>query len=93
MSRNVFERRQYTTQHQAALSTLISLSALSVDTPNILVRFNTKNEPKDLTVPEYYKYDDTDTFVMITSAAPKDAIAYLSPQNLVDLNVRDGGYF
>lgn len=93
MSQNVFNRRQYTQQHHEMLTTFRDLSSLGVDTPHILIRVNTENVPEDTTLPEYYKYDDTDTFVMITSAHPKDAMTYLSPQNVVDLNVRDGGFF
>jgi len=93
MNQNVFNRRQYTQQYHEALTTFRNLSSLAVDTPHILLRINTENVPEDTTLPEYYKYDDTDTFVMITSAHPKDAMSYLSPQNVVDLNVRDGGYF
>jgi hypothetical protein len=93
MSQNIFNRKQYTKARHQALTNLLQLSALNVDAPNILVRINTQNIPEDPTVPEYYKYDDTDTFVMATSSSPKDHISYFSPQNFVDLNVRDGGYF
>lgn len=93
MSQNVFNRRQYTQRHHEALTTFQNLSSLGADTPHILIRVNTENIPEDGSVPEYYKHDDTDTFVMVTSAHPKDAMSYLSPQNVVDLNVRDGGYF
>lgn len=93
MSSNIFNRRQYTTQMHEALTTLQNLSSFATDAPHILLRINTENTLEDTTLPEYYKYDDTDTFVMLTSAHPKDAMSYLSPQNVVDLNVRDGGYF
>lgn len=93
MSQNVFNRRQYTQQRHEALTTLQNLSALNANAPQILIRLNTDNAPKDLNDPEYFKHDDKDTFVMATSAQPTDVIGYLSPKNLVNLNVRDGGYF
>jgi len=67
MSQNVFNRRQYTQQHHEMLTTFRDLSSLGVDTPHILIRVNTENVPEDTTLPEYYKYDDIDTFAMITS--------------------------
>ena len=93
MSQSVFNRRQYTKARHEAITNLISLSGLNVDAPNILMRINTYNLSADPSTPEYFNYDDTDTFVMATSSNPKDVISYLSPQNFVDLNVRDGGYF
>ena len=93
MSQNVFNRKQYTKANHQAITNLFALSSLNADAPNILLRINTQNVPEDPNTPEYFNYDDTDTFVMATSSNPKDHIAYLSPQNLVDLNVRDGGYF
>lgn len=93
MSQDVFSRRQYTKARHEAITNLVSLSALNADAPNILMRINTQNVPEDPMIPAYWQYDDTDTFVMATSSSPKDLISYLSPQNVVDLNVRDGGYF
>lgn len=93
MNQNVFNRRQYTQKHHEALTTLHSLSSLNADVPHILIRINTENAPKDPTEPEYFRHDDKDTFIMATSAHPTDAIGYLSQKNLVNLNVRDGGFF
>ena len=93
MSQNIFNRKQYTKVRHQAITNLFALSTLNVDAPNILVRINTHNLSADPSTPEYFNYDDTDTFVLATSSYPKDHISYLSPQNLVDLNVRDGGYF
>lgn len=93
MSQNVFNRKQYTQKHKEALATVHSLSSLNNDAPHILMRINTKNAPKDPTEPEYYRHDDTDTFIMATSAHPNDVMGYLSKKNLVNLNVKDGGYF
>ena len=93
MSQNIFNRRQYTKVQHQAMTNLFALSSLNVDAPNILVRINTHNLSADPSAPEYFNYDDSDTFVLATSSSPKDVISYLSPQNFVDLNVRDGGYF
>jgi hypothetical protein len=93
MSQNVFNRKQYTKVQHKAMTNLFALSSLNVDAPNILVRINTHNLSADPSTPEYFNYDDTDTFVLATSSSPKDVISYFSPQDFVDLNVRDGGYF
>ena len=93
MSQNVFNRRQYTQKQHEALTTLQNLSSLNINAPQILIRINTENAPKDLNEPGYFQHDDKDTFIMATSAQPNDTIGYLSQKNLVNLNVRDGGYF
>jgi hypothetical protein len=93
MSQNIFNRRQYTKVRHQAITNLFALSALNADAPNILMRVNTHNLSADPSTPEYFNYDDSDTFVLATSSSPKDVISYFSPQDFVDLNVRDGGYF
>jgi len=93
MNKNPFERRQYKEAYQQAINELFSLSALDIDTKNMLIRVNTQNIPKNPETPAYFNHDDIDTFVIITSANPLDLMTYTSPINAVNLNVRDGGFF
>ena len=93
MSQDIFKRRAYTAKNHQALSILNSLTALNLDSSNILIRVNTLNLSADPNNPAYYNADDIDTFVFTTSANPQDYLQYTSPVNIVSLNVRDGGYF
>lgn len=92
MSNSIFNRRTFAPSHKKALDLLRSLSGVAVDDQNIMIRVNTSNLSADSTnspVP----LDDLDTFVVTTSADPENIITYESVLNVVDLNVRDGGYF
>lgn len=90
---NIFDRRPFTKDHEKAISMLYSLSTLAANAPNIMIRANTVNLSVDPSSPESVHLDDVDTFVITTSADPENTIIYTSGKDLVDLNVRDGGFF
>ena len=93
MSTSIFDRRTFGSNNKKALDLLKSLSGVAVDDQNIVVRVNTSNLSADPA--DYFNapVDDLDTFVLTTSADSDNQITYQSLQNVVDLNVRDGGYF
>ena len=90
---DIFKRRTFTAEHKKAISMLYSLSTLAANAPNIMIRANTVNLSVDPSMPGSEHYDDIDTFVITTSADPENTIIYTSPTDIVDLSVRDGGYF
>lgn len=94
MSDDIFTRRTFTADDRRAITMLYSLSALAANAPNIMIRANTVNLSVDPSSPEsVHLDDDVDTFVITTSADPENTIIYTSGRDLVDLNVRDGGFF
>ena len=90
---SVFNRRTFTKDHKKAIDMLYSLSALAANAPNIMIRANTASLSVDPSMPGSVHLDDIDTFVITTSADPENTIIYTSGKDLVDLNVRDGGFF
>ena len=90
---NIFNRRNFTKDHRKGISMLYSLSTITANAPNIMVRANTVNLSVDPSMPGSEYYDDIDTFVITTSADPENTIIYTSPTDIVDLSIRDGGYF
>ena len=94
MSNSIFDRRPFTAEHKKAIDLIYSLSALAANAPNIMIRANTASLSVDPSSPESVHLDnDIDTFVITTSADPENTIIYTSGKDLVDLNVRDGGFF
>ena len=93
MSQDIFKRRVYSAKNHRGISILNSLTALNLDSSNILIRVNTLSLSADPNNPAHYNADDIDTFVFATSSNPQDYLQYTSPKNLLNLNVRDGGYF
>lgn len=93
MSNDIFKRRTFTAEHKKAITMLYSLSTLAANAPNIMVRANTASLSVDPSMPGSVHLDDIDTFVITTSADPENTIIYTSGRDLVDLNVRDGGFF
>lgn len=93
---NHFNRKPFRNVHKEALHTLHSLSSVSTDAANIMIRANTMHVPlhEDADIPgrEFFD-DDIDTFVITTSAHPENFIHYTSPTNVIDTSVNDGGYF
>ena len=91
---SVFNRRTFTAEHKKSIDMLYSLSALAANAPNSMVRANTASLSADPSMPGSVHLDsDIDTFVITTSADPENAIIYTSGKDLVNLNVRDGGFF
>ena len=93
MSNDVFKRKTFTAEHKKAITMLYSLSTLAANAPNIMIRANTASLSVDPSMPGSVHLDDIDTFVITTSADPENTIIYTSGKDLVDLNVRDGGFF
>jgi hypothetical protein len=91
---NIFDRRPFTAEHQKAISMIYSLSTLAANAPNIMIRANTANLSVDpSSLESVHLDDDVDTFVITTSADPENTIIYTSGKDLLNLNIRDGGYF
>ena len=86
MQKNVFDRIPFTKEDKQLIQQLYSLSGSSQfaknNAPYILMRVNTISLS-----------DNVDTFVLSTSAHPDDTIFYTSTIDVVDLSVRDGGFF
>lgn len=82
-------------KHKQALASIRFLSACDIvkDLPFLMVRTNTSNTQVDTTEPKYSDYDDVDTFIITVSAEIENTIEYKSTANLLNLNVRDGGFF
>ena len=93
MSNDVFKRKTFTAEHKKAITMLYSLSTLAANAPNIMIRANTASLSVDPSMPGSVHLDDIDTFVITTSADKENTIIYTSGRDLVDLNVRDGGFF
>ena len=94
MSNDIFRRRNFTKDHRKAITMLYSLSTITANAPNIMIRANTVSLSVDPSSPDsVHLDDDVDTFVITTSADPENTIIYTSGKDLVDLNVRDGGFF
>jgi hypothetical protein len=93
---NGLNKKTFTSAHKQALHALHSLSAVTNDAANVMIRVNTMNIPlaEDADIPgrEFFD-DDIDTFVITTSADPENFIHYTSPTNVIDMSVNDGGYF
>ena len=83
---NVFDRTFYSTDNQKRLNGVLELSSftesLSFAPEFVALRVNTSSS-----------VDNVDSFVISTSSNPTDQLIYTSPTDLVDLNVRDGGFF
>ena len=94
MSNDIFTRRTFAADDRRAITMLYSLSTLAANAPNIMIRANTVSLSVDPNIPgrEYYD-NDIDTFVITTSADQENTIIYTSGKDLVDLSVRDGGFF
>jgi hypothetical protein len=91
---NIFDRRTFTAEHKKAISMIHSLSTLAANAPNILIRTNNTSLSVDPSSQRSMHLDDNvDTFVITTSADPENTIIYTSGKDLVNLNVRDGGFF
>lgn len=94
MSDDIFKRKNFTADDRKAITMLYSLSTLAANAPNIMVRANTVSLSVDPNIPGREHYDnDIDTFVITTSADPENTIIYTSGKDLVDLSIRDGGFF
>jgi hypothetical protein len=90
---SIFNRKQFTSNHREAFDMLKSLSSISIDKAHVMIQINTKHENVDPDSPLYVNPDDLDTFVIATSADPENTISFESVKNVVNLNVRDAGYF
>lgn len=86
MNKGIFDRTIFTQKDKDLLNLFYSLSASSSfakqNAPYILMRVNTVSLS-----------DNTDSFVLSTSAHPDDTIVYTSTNDQVDLDTRDGGFF
>lgn len=80
-------------KHKNALVAFKALSSLKDDVPFLMIRKNTNNIQVDTSLPQFSNFDDIDTFVINASAEAENTIEYTSTANIVDLNVRDGGFF
>lgn len=88
-----FDQVPFTEEYKTALSAVRMLSSVIQDIPYLMVRRNTSNVQVDHTLPQYINYDDVDTFVINASSEAENTIEYTSTANIVNLNVRDGGFF
>lgn len=83
---SVFDRAFYTDSAKSQLNRVFGLSSfvesLSYGPEFIALRANIDSTG-----------DNVDSFVISTSSNPTDQIIYVSPADVVDLNVRDGGFF
>jgi hypothetical protein len=95
MSSDLFNRTFYSSTLKRELTSLQQfLSSVQMDMADILYRTNTVHLPSsDMPIPTGIVLDDVDTFVITASSQEENIITYTSPVNIVDLNVRDGGYF
>jgi hypothetical protein len=90
---SIFKRKAFTAAHKQVLTTIRSLLTSVENAPNVVFRVNTVSLSVDTSLPEHANHDDIDTFVITTSAHPENPIIYTSTKNIVDLSVRDGGFF
>ncbi len=88
-----FTQVPFTQEHKNALTAVRNLSSVVPDIPFLMVRRNTSNIQVDHSLPQYQNYDDIDTFVINASAEAENTIEYTSTADVVNLNVRDGGFF
>lgn len=92
----IFDRTFYTEKIKAQYSAL-SAATLAVEesSSNVLLRKNTQTVSSENYMPgaPTGSFDDVDTFVISAAEEQENIIEYTSPVNIVDLNVRDGGYF
>lgn len=88
-----YDQVPFTEEYKKALTSVKVLSAVVADIPFLMVRRNTKNVQVDHTLPQYVNYDDIDTFVINASSEAENTIEYTSTADIVNLNVRDGGFF
>ena len=83
---NVFDKAFFDKRAKNQMNQIFSLSSfvesLSYGPEFVALRVNTDSS-----------IDNTDSFVISTSSNPTDQITYVSPNDVVDLNVRDGGFF
>lgn len=83
---SVFDRRHFLPSDKALLNRFLELSgstnSVVNDLPHVLLRVNTISLPGNI-----------DTFILSTSADPSDTIQYTSVNDVVDLSIRDGGFF
>ena len=78
---SIFNRAIFTKQDQVLVQQLIQQTEFYAENaPNIVVRTNVSSLPGNV-----------DTFVLTTSANPQDVIQYTSNEDIVALNVVDGG--
>lgn len=86
MNKGIFDRTIFTQKDRDLLNLFYSLSTASEyfneNAPYMLMRVNTISLS-----------DNTDTFVVTTSAHSDDTIFYTSESDVIDLDVRDGGFF
>lgn len=84
--KDIFNRTIFTQKDKDLLNLFYSLSTSSEffneNAAYILLRANTVSLS-----------DNTDSFVIYTSAHPDDTIVYTSTIDQVNLDVRDGGFF
>jgi hypothetical protein len=90
---NAYDQVPFTEEYKKALTSIRTISAVMYDIPYLMVRKNTKNEQVDKTLPQYSNYDDIDTFVINASSESENTIEYTSTADIVNLNIRDGGFF
>lgn len=83
----------FTEEYKTALAAVRTLSSVVQDIPYLMVRRNTSNVQVDHNLPQYANYDDIDTFVINASSEAENTIEYTSTADVVNLNVRDGGFF
>jgi hypothetical protein len=83
---DIFDRAFLTKNTQDNLNRILELSSftksLSFAPEFIALRVNTSSTGNNI-----------DSFVISTSSNPTDQLIYTSQTDVVDLNVRDGGYF
>ena len=90
---SVFDRAFYTDSAKSQLNHVFGLSSfvesLSYGSEFIALRIHVDSAEDGSDSTE----DNVDSFVISTSSNPTDQIVYVSPTDVVDLNVRDGGFF
>lgn len=86
MNKGLFNRTIFTQKDKDLLNLFYNLSVSSQfvaeNAPYILMRVNTVSLS-----------DNTDSFVLSTSAHPDDTITYTSTNDVVNLDIRDAGFF
>lgn len=92
----IFDRTIYTEKVKSQYSMLSSITnELDEKFSNVLIRKNTQTVSSENYMPGAPDglFDDVDTFVITAVTEEENIIEYTSPVNIVDLNVKDGGYF
>lgn len=94
---SVFDRAFFDDSARSQLNQVFGLSSfvesLSYGSEFIALRIHVDSAEDSSKASLDSTEDNVDSFVISTSSNPTDQIIYVSPADVVDLSVRDGGFF